>query len=76
VREVRFTLRIAPDVAGEPEGGQVVQRVLPDHPGPGQKIEVVLVEPEVRDALQEPAGAGHYAVPAAVRQPPGKGLEH
>ena len=75
VREVGFTFRIAPDVAGEPEGGQVLQGVLMDHAGGGQEGDVVLVEAEVRDSLEEPAGAGHDPIPAPGRQSPGEGLE-
>src|SRR6478735_8611363 len=75
MREVCLALRIAPDVAGEPEGGQVLHGVLMDHAGGGQEGEVVLVEAEVRDPLKEPAGAGHDAVPAPGWQSPGEGLE-
>ncbi|MCY1239408.1 hypothetical protein D9M72_522010 [compost metagenome] len=75
VRKVGLALRVAPDVTGEPEGGQVFQRVLINHPGAGQEIEVVLVKAEVHDAFKESAGAGHDPVPAPGREPAGKGLE-
>ncbi len=76
VREVRFALRVAPDVAGEGEPGQVVQGLLVDHLGAAEEIDFGVAEAEVRDALQQPAGAAHNAVAAPVRQPPGEGLEH
>ena len=77
VGEIRLALRVAPDVAGETEAGQVVQGFLRSPPRCGRrKSSSGLAEAEVRDALQQPAGAGHDPVAAAVRQPPGEGLEH
>ena len=41
----------------------------------GQELQVGRAEAEPLDGLQQPPGAGHDAVPAAVRQVPGEDLE-
>ncbi len=75
-REVHLALRVAPDVAAEAVVGEPPQRLLVDDVPLAQEAEHGGVETEVLHRVQDAAGAGHHAVPAPVRQPPGEDLEH
>ncbi|MCY1241746.1 hypothetical protein D9M72_546660 [compost metagenome] len=76
VGKVRFALGIAPDVSAETEPGQIVQGFGVDHSGTAEEVQLGAAEPEVRDALQQPACSGHDPVAAAVREPAGERLKH
>ena len=56
--EVEVALGVAVDVAGEPEVGQPVEQPLVGHALLAQRGQLVVPEPEVRQRLQQPAGAG------------------
>ena len=73
--EVEVALGVAVDVAAEPEVGQPVEQPLVGDALRAQRRELVVPEPEVREGLQQPAGAGEDAVAATVRQSPGEDLE-
>ena len=73
--EVEVALGVAVDVAGEPEVGQPVEQPLVGDALLAQGRQLVVPEPEVRQRLQQPAGAGQHAVAPAVRQPAGEDLE-
>ena len=71
--EVRLALGVAPHVAGEPIGRQPLPRLVVHHPL--QRRQVRPVEPEVLDGVEHASHPGHHAVPAPLRQTPGKQLE-
>jgi hypothetical protein len=73
--EVEVALGVAVDVAGEPEVGQPVEQALVGQALLSQCAQLVVPEAEVRELLQQPAGAGEDAVPAAEGEAAGEHLE-
>jgi hypothetical protein len=74
--EVQVALGVAPDVPGEPVGGQPRGgRLVHDALG-GEELQRGPVEPEGLQGVQEAPGPGHDAVPAADRQMARENLEH
>ena len=72
--EEQFALRVAVDVTretevAEPVGGPLVERTR-------QRLDLLVVEPEVRHAFEEPTGAADHPVPTAGGQASGEDLEH
>jgi hypothetical protein len=73
--EVEVTLGVAVDVAREPVAGQPVEQPLVGEALLVQGGQLVVPEAEVRQRLEQTAGAGEDAVAAAEGQPPGEHLE-
>jgi hypothetical protein len=74
-REVQVALGVAIDVTGELEIGQPVEQPLVGQSLLAQGGDLVLSEAEVWQRLQQPAGAGEDAVPAAEGQAAREHLE-
>ena len=76
VREVELALGVAVDVAGEPVvGAGTPPMASSTTPSATQEPTVLVVEGEVGQRLEQPAGAGDDAVAPSVRQPPREHLE-
>jgi hypothetical protein len=73
--EEEVALGVAVDVAAEAEVGQPVQQAPVGDPLRPEGGQLVVPEPEARQLLQQAAGAGEDAVPAAVREAAGEHLE-
>jgi ATP-dependent Clp protease adaptor protein ClpS len=75
-REVELALRVAGHVPGELVVPQPAGGVLVDRSGREQGAQLVVVEAELGQRVEQPAGPGDHPVAAPVGQPPGEHLEH
>ena len=73
--EVAVAFAVAPDVPAEAVGLQVTQGAFVHHVVIAQERELVRPEAELLQGVEQPAGPGDHAVPAAVREGPGEHLE-
>ncbi len=63
------------DIAGEPEGLQVLEKVRPEHAQGGQIVDVLLVEMQFLDVLDDLLQAGGDGVAAVAGVPTVEGVE-
>src|SRR6202040_3006949 len=75
-REVHVSLCISPDVPAETVGCEITKRRLVDHARLAEELDLSWPEAKLLDLVEQSPGAGHDAVPAAMRQVPGEYLEH
>ena len=73
--EVAISLGVTPDVSAETVGFEESQRRLVHDARAAEEFQVGRAEAEPLYRVEQPSGACHDAVPAAMRQVPGENLE-
>ena len=74
-RHIEVALAVAPGIAVEAEGRQVIEQAVAEAAEPRQVIQIVGLESVVSQQRGQPARPRDYAIAASRRQPPGEHLE-